>query len=279
MKRLFHLLTLMLLATSCGPVGYTLMLENRQPSPSGLDVSGKTMAIVYLESESGVDSVFNNKVSDALAVGLEDEYFDGDQAIGIYKVTKKPDGDYSSKDTLANYVMSLNSDVIMLLDTPVTTDSTTTGIKTQRSSLYVYDSRGEDEVVNLHCDLKTPRIITASSAITVGNSLSTPLKSEWKTESYTLIYYDGFDTRWIDAIEYAQDMNWADAISIWLGYVKSRDVNMSSSAMYNIAMGCYMLKEYELADEWLKRSDDTHVLSLSGGMHKRINIARANLSE
>lgn len=273
MKRFFQILSLLTLVSSCGPLGYVLKLDSRQPSPSGIDMGGKTMSIVYLESENGMDSLFNNKVSDALAIALEEDYFDGEQAIGIYRVTKKDGSSYSDRDTLARYVMTLDTDVVMLLDTPEIVDSSAAGLRVQRSNLYVYDSQGRDEVVSLNCDIKTPRIIPASSALTVGRSLSVPLKSEWKTEMYTLIYYDTMDIRWENAIYLADEFKWDEAISLWMDLLSTKNIDMRSSAMYNIAMGCYMLKEYELADEWIRRSDETQVLSLSSGMHKRIDAA------
>lgn len=273
MRRLLQFLAIAVLTVSCSPLGYVMTLDVRQPSQAGLEAGGKTMSIVYLESENGADSVFNNKVADALAIALEEDYFDGEQAIDIFRAVKDPKGVYASKDTLSHYVMTLDADVVMLLDTPAVNEKAD-GSKMQRSSLYVYDSQGDDDVILLNCDIKAQERLTASSAIVVGQNLAGPLKSEWKTEMYTLVYYDGFvDNKWIDAIEAAEQMKWDDAISIWLDLVKSNDVYASSSAMYNIAMGCYMLREYELADEWIKRSDDTHVLSLSDGMHKRIDAA------
>lgn len=272
MKHFFQLLSL-LIVTSCGPVSYALMLDSRQPSLSGLDLGGKTMSIVYLESENGRDSVFNNKVSDALAIALEEDYYEGEQAIGIYKVTKTEDADYLSKDSLVSYVMSLNTDIVMLLDTPEIIDSSAAGIQVRRSNLYIYDSRGRDEVVNLNCDFRTSRTIPASTALTVGKSLSAPLKSEWKTESYSLVYYEGFDQRWETAVLRAGMFRWDEAISLWMELLDARNPVMRSSAMYNIAMGCYMLEEYELADEWITRSDETQLLSLSSAMHKRIDTA------
>lgn len=273
MKHFFHLLPLLFLAGSCGPAGYALMMDSRQPSPSGIEMGGKSMSIVYLESEDGADSLYNSKVSEALATGLEEEYFSGEQAIGIYKVTRRPGADYSVKDTLVNYVMSLDTDIVMLLDTPETVSSDADKVMTRRSNLYVYDAAGRDEVVRLNCDLKNAKQPFTANAGKVGKNLSLPLLSEWKTESYTLIYFDGFDFRWQTALVYAEQMKWDQAISKWMEILSSNDSRMRSSAMYNIAMGCYMMKEYELADEWLKKSDETHVLSLSAGMHKRIDAA------
>jgi hypothetical protein len=40
--------------------------------------------------------------------------------------------------------------------------------------------------------------------------------------------------------------------------------------MYDIALGCYMLEQYDLAMEWLDASDKTLPLSLNRGLRKRI---------
>ena len=89
MKRLLTILAVSLAISSCGPSSYLMLLDKRQTSPSGMDLAGKSIAVVYLESESGVDSLFNNRLSDLLALGLEEEYFSGARVVDVLHMVKE----------------------------------------------------------------------------------------------------------------------------------------------------------------------------------------------
>ena len=56
-----------------------------------------------------------------------------------------------------------------------------------------------------------------------------------------------------------------------LALKSSNDLLRRSCAEYNIAVACYMMGEYELASEWLDRSDKDNKLPLSDGLRKRID--------
>ena len=49
-----------------------------------------------------------------------------------------------------------------------------------------------------------------------------------------------------------------------------RDFLQASCAQYDTALACYMMRQYDLALEWLDLSDKTQVISLSEGLRKRI---------
>ena len=123
-----------------------MLLDKRQTSPSGLDLAGKSIALVYLESESGVDSLFNNRLSDLLALGLEEEYFSGARAVDVLHLVKEEGGDYKSRDSLSRYVMELDSDVVLLVDVPVLVARDSKGREQYETLLYAYDSMGKDTV-------------------------------------------------------------------------------------------------------------------------------------
>ena len=133
---------------SCAPSAYVMQMESRKPSESGLDLAGKSLSIVYLESPDGRDSLFNNRAADALAYGLESDLFDGAEAVKVYNLVKDAAGDYASKDTASQYIMLLDSDVVMILDTPEAGESHTGRSFPVVSKLYIYDSMaGEDDGV------------------------------------------------------------------------------------------------------------------------------------
>ena len=256
---------------SCSPSAYVLNLESRRPSESGLDLAGKSLSVIYLESADGRDSLFNNRAADALAYGLESEFFDGAEAVKVYNLVKDEDGDYASKDTVSQYIMLLDSDVVMILDTPDVTGNPSGRTPTLSSRLYVYDSMaGEDDDITTLQSTANAALNDVSRAMNVGNALLKPLRSQWEHESYTVLYFEGLGNKWIDATLKADDLKWDEAINLWMDLAKLKNPTQASCAMYDIALGCFMLGQYDLALEWLDASDKTLPLSLSKGMRKRI---------
>jgi hypothetical protein len=256
---------------SCSPSAYVLNLESRRPSESGLDLAGKSLSVIYLESSDGRDSLFNNRAADALAYGLEGEFFDGVEAVKVYNLVKDEAGDYASRDTASQYIMLLDSDVVMILDTPEVRENTSGLNPAIASRLYVYDSMaGEDDGVTVLQSTTSTVLSDATRAMNVGNALLKPLRSQWEHESYTVLYFEGMGRKWIDATLKADELKWAEAIEMWMDLARNKNKTLASCAMYDIALGCYMLEQYDLAMEWLDASDKTLPLSLNRGLRKRI---------
>ena len=257
---------------SCAPSAYVMQVESRKPSECGLDLTGKSLSVVYLESPDGCDSLFNNRAADALAYSLESDFFDGEEAVKVYNLTKDAAGDYASKDTASQYIMLLDSDVVMILDTPVAGESHTGRSLPVTSKLYVYDSMaGEDDgVTTLQCSSSAASLTDESRAMNMGTALVKPLRSRWEQEQFTVLYFDGLGRKWIDAVLLADDMKWAEAIDLWMDLARLKNRTQSSCARYDIALGCYMLGQYDLALEWLDSSDAMFPISLSKGLRKRI---------
>ncbi|MBR4134113.1 MAG: hypothetical protein IKU04_06285 [Bacteroidales bacterium] len=257
---------------SCAPSAYVMQMESRKPSESGLDLAGKSLSVVYLESPDGRDSLFNNRAADALAYGLESDLFDGEEAVKVYNMVKDAAGDYASKDTASQYIMLLDSDVVMILDTPEAGESHTGRSFPIVSRLYVYDSMaGEDDgVTTLQVSSSAASLTDESRAMNIGSALYKPLRSTWEQEQFTVLYFEGLNRKWIDAVLLADDMKWAEAIDIWMELSKSNNPTVSSCARYDVALGCFMMGEYDLALEWLDSSDALRPLSLNKGLRKRI---------
>ncbi len=256
------------ICAACSPSVYVLSLESRAPSESGIDLDGKSLAVVYLESEDGSDALFNNRVSDAFAYAIEQDLFNGEEAVKVYNLKKEPGGKYMSKDTLSQYVMLLNADVVMLLDTPSVSESSNRRIPVN-SRLYIYDSMAEDDVTTLNGHASVTSLADSTKALSIGTSLASPLKSRWVEENFSVLFY-GYDSPWFKALSLADDMKWAEAIDIWLDLAKSTNAAKSSCARYNIALGCYILEQYDLALEWLDSSDKTYPLSINKSFRDKI---------
>jgi hypothetical protein len=94
-------------------------------------------------------------------------------------------------------------------------------------------------------------------------------KSQWKHEQYSIVYFDSSD-KWFEALLRADQYDWKGAMDIWFELLDSKDVLKRSSAAYNIALSCYMLGDYKLAEEWLDLSDKDSELPLSSALRTRI---------
>ena len=260
---------------ACSPQAYVMRLEMRTPSSSGLDLDNKSMAVVYLDNGTYRDSLFNNCFADGLAQGLEKEYFEGKRSIDIYSAYQAEGEDYSSKDSLQSLVIRLNKDVIFLVDQPEFADGT--GEKVDcKTEVYVYDSmNAKDEVKRASVARKVTASdaegsMLGSDAQMLGLGTAKPFLGSWTPESHSVIYFDGFNEQWERALYLASEMRWEEAREIWMELAQHRDILQASCAQYDTALACYMMRQYDLALEWLDLSDKTQVVSLSQGLRKRI---------
>ena len=135
---------LLLGVVSCSPQAFSMAVDMRQPSRSGLDLAGKSFAVVYLQNGDEKTGEFNANFANGFAEKLEDEYFGGHRKVALYSIAQQEGAKYASKDTLVNLVMDLNADVIFLVDMPA--------FGTQESedvpfhvNVFAYDSMNRDE--------------------------------------------------------------------------------------------------------------------------------------
>ena len=306
MKRILYMIALALAAVSCGPTRHAIFVDMRYPSKSGIELAGKTVAVVHLENDNPLSNVFSEGIADGLAYSLEQDYGTVDGSIGIYRMKAIPGGDYASRDTLFNLIMDTGADVLFLVDTlnvgemtiggissvaaPESPDSAylSTGNLPFKMKLHCFDAMNKDEKVYsyggssvavpyAYSDGKqTPETIKSRALKTLpllgfetGKTVSGNFKSQWKTEQYSVIYFESED--WYRALEYACQLSWKPAMDIWLELIDTRDMMKRSCAAYNMAVASYMLGDYELASQWLDRSDADNKLPLSETLRKRID--------
>ena len=306
MKKILGVASLLLLLLSCGPVRHAVHVEMRHPSKSGIELSGKTAAVVRLENDDPLADALSEGIADGLAYSLEQDYGTGDGSVGIYTMRVLPDADYSSRDTLVNLLIDTGADVLFLIDTldagemtmggpgvvasPESPDSSyiSTGSLPFSLRLYCFDAMNKDEKIYKYSGksvavpyaysdgLQKSDVIKERAASSLpelgfeaGRTISAPFKSQWKHEQYSVIYFDS--PQWFKAMEYADRLLWKDAMSIWLELLDTNDLLKRSCAAYNIATASYMLGDHELASEWLDRSDADNKLPMSETLRKRIN--------
>lgn len=302
-------LTALLSVVSCAPSAFTMAVDLRHPSKSGLDLGGKTMSVVYVDDGDPKDSLFIASVSEGFARQLESDYFSGRRVLDIYRLDYVPGADYSSRDTLINILMDAGTDVVFLYDRPefhasvlsqpmpvqssVSKDSSfISELKVPYSlALHVYDSMNAADsvytytgsntfVTTVYSDglLPDSRVLELASntvrkqnpaADKAGQAAARIFMPVWKTESVTVIYYETGNS-WIMAANAASNYRWKEAMSIWMTLLDTKNLEKRSCAEYNIALACYVLGDESLALEWLDRSDSDYPLMLSYNLRKKI---------
>ena len=275
MKRIYFLFFLVaLIISSCAPCKHAVQVEMRYPSKSGVELAGKIISVVYLTEGKSTGDSFNAAMAESFATELENDYGTGEGSVGVYSL-EDDGGRYSHKDTLVNLLMETGADAVFLFDKVLVTKAGDNMAKFN-IKLYCFDAMNKAEKVfaftgNTVAGLTADKVI--SEANKAGATISNSFKSQWKHEQYSIVYYE--IQKWYDALARAEAYDWKGAMDIWLGLLSTSDMMKRSSAEYNIAVACYMLGDYELASEWLDRSDQDNELPLSAAMRKRIDTRRS----
>lgn len=83
--------------------------------------------------------------------------------------------------------------------------------------------------------------------------MKTSFTQKWHTTSVTVLYYPQA-TKWENAMMSAYAGDWQGAVNQWMNILKqTSSLERRSSAEYNIALGCYLLGQWKLADGWIKQ--------------------------
>lgn len=295
-----------LAVAACSPQTFTMNVDMRYPSKSGLDLARKTMSIVYLDDGS-TDTTFSNRVASSLARTLEEEYFRGNEAVGVYKVP----ADSVTLDLMHNLVMDTGDDVIFVLDkpsfgevslsentavqNPVSVDSAFVAMAQTPFDIrmYVYDSMGKEESLQRFQGKSMLRTRVYNNGMTakefllsqaeksrdgradlVGSQMANRFVPTWKTEGYSLYYYDDMKGDWVQAVYAAFDYRWKDAADIWMKLINAGSYEKRACACYNLSLAFFMMGDLNLATKWLDRADGYETLGLSPGLRKRIEARK-----
>ena len=305
MKKLFWLVTTLVGLVSCSPEIYTCYLDVRIPSDSGMDLSRKSMAMVYMDGDVPADSAFNRSMASALARALEEDYFGGEEVVGIYRI---PKADSLSLDMMHSLVMDTNEDVIFLITSSLGEAAleSNQAIQNARSvdsayvcpaqvplntAVYIYDSLGEDAVRRFtgstvlrplvynngmmpqeNLKDQARMAVAGAEAERMGERVASRFKSNWLTQSFSFYYYDDADSeKWVNGIVSTLDGKYAAAIDAWAPFLKADDEQQQACACYNMALVFYMMDNLDLATRWLDAADSLYPdIALSRGLRIRI---------
>lgn len=281
--------------SSCSPVAYKFVMERSGQSSSGLDLSGKSIAVVYAYPERSRDSLLAAEVGQGFVAGMEEAYFLGADAMPLFNISASQGGGYSEKDTLVKLVMDTGLDVVFVFHSFGTGDlsvSTANVVELPFDArLSVYDSMSPEDTVrqydygdsflwSVQGGLEKDDLDTAvfkdlpNAAFRLGGEIASVFTPQWNEEIYTIILYDS-DSEWMDAAEMAVfDMKWAEAMKIWMDKADTGNLQKGSAAAYNCALGCYILGQYGLAEKWLDYSDSLYRITSSTTLRNRISEAK-----
>ncbi len=291
-------------AVSCSPQAFVMDIEMKGASSSRLDLSGKSMSVVYLDDLSGRDTTFTKGVAEGFARAIEKEYFDGREAVNIYTMTKDRAGVYSAKDTLVNLILDTGDDVVFLFDSPQfgevslggrqriaggQEDSSNVAYATIpfKLNLYAYDSMAKEDTVRMFRGTSTVRQALffgdssseeslklsvwdklAEAGETIGEKSAVSFIPEWTGEALTFLYYE--TSAWEKAAELAYGYRWKEAVDAWMALLDTDNMEKRSCAEYNIAVALYILGDCQLAEKWLDMSDRDMPISLSPSLRQKI---------
>ncbi len=250
-------------AVSCSPSRYALSVELSSTSKSGIDLSGKNISVSYMAEENSTDSLFLASAAESFAQSLEEDYYKGEEAIGIFKVDADPDIDNTSKDGMVNLVVDTGVDVAFLFDA-VSEDYDF------EMRLYVYDSMDEADTVRVFLGRG---VLSAGGAETHGQKVGAKsaeyFTPTWVHSRFNFYYYT--TGKWYTALEYVDQYKFAEAIDVWLELVDNKNLYKRSMAEYNIAAACFICGQKSLAEQWLDRSDAHYKLPESAVLRKKFN--------
>jgi hypothetical protein len=83
----------------------------------------------------------------------------------------------------------------------------------------------------------------------VGESLGAMLTQQWSRQERILVNYPDND-QWEKPLAKAMEFKWDEAIALWMPMTGSGNFRIAAYASYNIAVGCEMLGQFDLAREW-----------------------------
>lgn len=254
---------------SCSYYTYPLSIERRGPAKVDMDLSGRSISVSFVHSDPK-DSVFLSAVADGFATGIEKMYFDGRRAVDIFEIRKNGNGDYASKDTLQQLVMSTDADFVLLLDSCAYTVEKQTGDTLQvKANLYAYDALDRRDTVRTFYGRKVYVPGDSDFPVRFGDALSKSFESTWTKETYQIYFYD--EDAWIDAATYAANYEWRKALNAWADILEGTgNLQRKALASYNIAFACYMLEDYTYALLWLDKAEKFGDVAQAGSLRSHI---------
>jgi tetratricopeptide (TPR) repeat protein len=165
-------------------------------------------------------------------------------AIEDFKVTFHRQRVRTSKDNCVR-IVAPHSLIVKIYDVDkLTVIDTRTIIDTITLQVDAYAWETEAEIMERTPDNKAAVTYLARE---LAKSYTEEIIPFWREE--TRFYY--VDHNFNKAEYYIADENWTKAMDVWLKYVNDENSELAAISCFNMAVGCEMLGEYELALKWM----------------------------
>lgn len=243
-----------LCAASCSPTVYGIQVETRQKSASGLDLTGKSVAIVYPDGLSDRENLLNTAFVGAMARQLDAAYPESD-SVQVFSLPYTADFVKNAQpDSLVNLVLETDCDVLFLLGRAPVFIIDGYAETEFRLPLTVYDALGGDTNSTYSFNiLGNAGPDPEKSGDLTGKRVVESFVPQWKTEIKDVFCVDRED--WIDAMYDAAACRWATAIEKWSKILASEtDILKRACLEYNIGLGCLLMGRPDLASDWVSQS-------------------------
>jgi len=254
---------------SCSPQVYNMSMEMRCPSSSGLNLTGKTVALVYPYGLTQEEMQLTGSVAGALADKLDAAYPERDST-QLFTVQYTDDfAKMATPDSLVNLVLKTDSDVVFLFGHPVEFENgyRPGGI---RLPLWCYDSLGGENAdvksFTIAADAGTDASVSGKN---IGNRISSSFIPTWREEEFGIWYRE--EGAWNSALLKALDFKWDEAVKEWMSILETeKDPYLSACLEYNIGLGCFMMGNRELALQWLTQSSVEYSSDMTTALISRV---------
>lgn len=267
--------------TGCAPQARYFNVDVRESGYIELPIENRTVAVFSISSQSKTDSTRLGNVAVGLAEKIEEDRGLSSGEVAVYSIPKVEFDSFPAIDTayIGNLMLNSGAHVLVFVDNlrfsqygvqknAVSSNSDNVNIIVPYSvDLNVYDAM-TDSLLLSKTDRDSIYMQVISSVIEqdrvggviagylpqisqkIGMKLGGYLSQQWITSERMLISYDG-DTAWENPYMLAQEFKWNEAIQAWMVLAESNNPKKAAFAAYNIAVGCEMMEQFDMALKWI----------------------------
>ncbi len=282
MRRLFLLPVLALMMFSCAPQAAYFQVEAKDMQSETVNLDNKQIAVFSVAPSNILDSARIANVALGLAGKLgQDRGFEN--SLPVFSVSSMEFAGFNSplgldKEYLKNLMFTTGADVLAVVENlrfdsfkvesavNYAADYSTNIVELPYSvDMHIYDVL-EDSLIfktnvkdtvymQLLSDTKQREYSSfvagklAEVSSVVGESLGAMLTQQWSRQERMLVNYPDND-QWEKPLAKAMEFKWDEAIALWMPMTGSGNFRIAAYASYNIAVGCEMLGQFDLAREW-----------------------------
>lgn len=274
--------------TGCTPQAYYVNVDVKDDGFVELPIEDNNLSLFAITSQNSSDSLRLSNVAVGIAEKLEQDREWAKGRIPVYSIPKEEFMGFPSElnrieggtDTTYLHTLMVESGSRMLLfvdnlrfyDYGVQKNASNTGydnvnvILPYSVELNIYDAVDDSLLYNLvERDSVYVQVLSSVAnggelgtavagylpqiARKIGEKMGALFTVQWITQERMVICYDG-SPDWESALLFAQDFKWREAIELWMPFAESENPKKAAFAAFNIAVGCEILEEPELALKW-----------------------------